>query len=69
MTWKDFETELKNIAGVSVIHEKGDSYNFMSVSVGGLKIDYFLIKYENNIDKYMAIHYITIIRLLATFMQ
>ena len=67
MTWEAFESELKNIAGVRVDVENDDIGNFLIVHVGGLKIDYFLTKYENNIDKYMALHYITLIRMLATF--
>lgn len=67
MTWGEFVSELKNIPGVWVDVEHDDKGDFLIVHVAGLKIDYFLLKSENNIDKYMAWHYITLIRLLVPF--
>lgn len=67
MTWGSFESELKRIAGVSVSRESDDLGDYLVVNVGGLKIDYFLLKFDD-IDKYMVFHYITLTRMLATFM-
>lgn len=65
MTWEEFESELKRIAGVNV---NRDSDGYVVVCLGALKIDYFLINNETVLDNYMAHHYITLIRMLAACM-
>lgn len=67
MTWDEFAGVLKNIVGIHLSVEHDDKGDFLIVHVAGLKIDYFLLKSGNNIDKYMAWHYIRLIRMLATF--
>lgn len=68
MTWAEFESELTSIAGVSVIRENDDPRSYIVVHVGGLKTDYFLRQNNEILDSYMCRHYITLIRMLATFM-
>lgn len=65
MTWEDFESELKNIKGVTVSHENDDLGNFLIVHIGKIKTDYFLISHINNPDTYMSYHYILLVRMLA----
>lgn len=65
MTWESFESELKRVAGVHLDYGYDGADKYMFVSVGGLKVDCFLIKHEGVIDEYMALHYIILIRMLA----
>lgn len=67
MTHEAFESELKRIAGVTVTRDNDDLGNYLVVNVGDLKMDYFLINHDTEIDNYMAWHYITLIRMLAAF--
>ena len=68
MTWDEFASELKNIAGVSVTYENDVLGNFLIVHIGEIKTDYFLISHINNPDAYMAHHYTTLVRMLVAFM-
>lgn len=68
MTWGEFESELKNIKGVSVRHESDALGNFLIVHIGEIKTDYFLISHINNPDRYMSYHYILLVRMLAACM-
>lgn len=68
MTWGDFESELKNIKGVSVTHESDNFGNFLIVHIGRAKTDYFLISHIDSPNTYMAYHYILLVRMLAACM-
>lgn len=68
MTWEAFESELKNIKGVTVRHESDDLANFLIVYIGKIKSDYFLISYNDSPNTYMACHYISLVRMLAACM-
>lgn len=68
MTWKEFESELKNIHGVNVQHESDALGNFLIVYIGKTKTDYFLISHINNPDRYMSHHYFLLVRMLAACM-
>lgn len=67
MTPDEFVSKLKRIAGVSVSRESDDLGAYLVVNVGGLKTDYFLMKYDTDLDNYMTCHYITLIRMLSAF--
>ena len=67
MTWKEFESELKRIAGVTVTREDDSPCSYIVVHVGGLKMDYFLRQDDELLDIYMCWHYITLTRMLAAF--
>lgn len=68
MTFEEFESELKRIAGVFLIRENDDPCSYLVVHVGGLKMDYFLRQNDDILDSYMCWHYITLIRMLAACM-
>lgn len=67
MTFEEFESELKRIAGVSVTSENDGPCSYLVVHVGGLKMDYFLRQNDDILDGYMCWHYITLTRMLAAF--
>lgn len=68
MTWKEFESELNIIDGVFAFREMSGDLEYLVVSVRGRRIDYFLIISTAVSDKYMAQHYISVIRMLAACM-
>lgn len=68
MTWAEFESELNIIDGVFAFRETKGSLEFLVVSVRSRRIDYFLILNSSDCDKYMAYHYIPLIRMLAACM-
>ena len=68
MSWKEFESELNIINGVFAFREMRDDLKFLVVSFRGRRIDYFLILNSSDCDKYMAHHYISVIRMLAACM-
>lgn len=65
MTWEEFESNLSDIAGVSVTHENDVLGKFLIVHIGKIKTDYFLISRVNAPDTYMTHHYILLVRALA----
>ena len=67
MTWEEFESELKNVNGVTVWHENDALGDFLIVRIGEIKTDYFLVSHEHDPDTYMSRHYITLVRILAAF--
>lgn len=68
MTFEEFESELKRVAGVTVARENDDPCSYLVVHVAGLKMDYFLRQNDDILDSYMCWHYITLIRMLAACM-
>lgn len=68
MTWKEFESELNIIDGVFAFREVSGVSEYLVVSVRGRRIDYFLIINTAVSDKYMAHHYMSVIRMLAARM-
>lgn len=68
MTWAEFESELNIIDGVFAFREMSGDFEYLILSVRGRRIDYFLIISTTVSDKYMAQHYISVIRMLAACM-
>lgn len=65
MTWTEFVKELTSIPGVRVTGESDILGTYAIVHIGNFRTDCFLLNTGNILDKYMAWHYIKLVRMLA----